>query len=264
MYLIQLVSFLMIVSFNLYATPLFKVNFDSSPLGLYQGQIVKHDWSGLKWQKLAGRAEIVRSNDYQHKNVLKVSYPKGSVGPEEGGSQFVVPLKPVKELWLSYQLKFSNDFDFRLGGKLPGLSSGGGKFTGGNIPTKGEGWSARYMWRENGEAVIYLYYMDMPGKWGEDLSLRDSHFETDKWYTLTQYIKVNDLGKSNGNLQVWINDKQLLNKNDIQFRGQDNALIDSFYFSTFHGGNTARWGPKNRSVAYFDNFIISSEPIQIK
>jgi hypothetical protein len=72
-----------------------------------------------------------------------------------------------------------------------------------------------------------------------------------------QRIKVNELGKANGELDVWINQQAVLSRKDIRFRGQKQALIDTFYFSTFHGGNTAKWGPKNDSYALFDNIVVS-------
>ncbi|MDU0355078.1 hypothetical protein RS130_15270 [Paraglaciecola aquimarina] len=99
------------------------------------------------------------------------------------------------------------------------------------------------------------------GKWGEDLALGEFHFKTEQWHTLTQHIRVNDMNESNGVLKVWIDGKKRLDRNNIRFRGQPTALIDSFYFSTFHGGNSAEWGPKTNSSAYFDNFIISSTPL---
>ncbi|MDU0355079.1 hypothetical protein RS130_15275 [Paraglaciecola aquimarina] len=147
---------------NVNAATRLEVDFDHTPLGHYQSKTVEKDWPNLQWQSLLGRAQIVSSTDNEHKKVLKVDFPKGAVGPQEGGGQFLMSLPATEELWLSYHVKFAHNFDFRLGGKLPGLSSGGSKYTGGHIPTKGEGWSARYMWRQNGEGIIYLYYMDMP------------------------------------------------------------------------------------------------------
>lgn len=256
-----IVSSIFLISFNLNSAPLIEVNFNDTQLGLYEKKAISQDWPNLKWQNLSNRAEIVNSHPTLVGKTLKINYPKSSVGPSQGGGQFVVPLKPVNELWLSYQVKFDPNFDFRLGGKLPGLTSGGSKFTGGTIPSKGEGWSARYMWRKNGEAVIYLYHMNMQGKWGDDLALGDFHFKPNTWHTLVQHIRVNDMQQSTGVLEVWIDGTKQLSRHNIQFRGQVQAVIDAFFFSTFHGGNTARWGPKHDSFAYFDNFIISKTPL---
>jgi hypothetical protein len=190
-----------------------------------------------------------------------MSYPRGAVGPSEGGGQFEVTLPPARELWLSYFVKFGEGFDFRLGGKLPGLTSGGDTFTGGNKPTRGEGWSARFMWRKNGEAVVYLYHVEMPGKWGEDLPLGGFHFETGKWHRITEHIRVNAADQADGILEAWIDGRKLLSRSDVRFRIGEQGLIDSLYFSTFHGGNTAEWGPEVDCVAFFDEFVVSESTL---
>lgn len=243
------------------STPLLQVDFNQHDVGTYHIADLDIDWPSLKWHSLQTRADIIDSKQPKFNKVLKISYPIGSVGPTQGGAQFLQALTPSKELWLSYQVKFADGFDFRLGGKLPGLTSGGAQYTGGIIPTHGQGWSARYMWRKNGEAIIYLYHMKMPGKWGQDITLDHMHFRPGQWHTLIQHIRINEIGQANGVLEVWIDGKKRLSRADIEFRGQPQALIDSFYFSTFHGGNTPEWGPKIDSVAYFDNFVISAEPL---
>jgi len=238
------------------------VNFNSNKIGQYTKEMLKKDFPALKWQTLYDRSKIVKDSDTERGNILSVTYPRNSLGPEEGGIQFMVSLPPSEELWLSYYVKFEKGFDFCKGGKLPGLTSGGGKFTGGNKPKHGEGWSARYMWRKNGEGVIYLYYIDMPGKWGENIKLDGFHFIPGKWYNILQHIKLNTNSKANGSIEVWINGEKKLSRNNLKLRLGDLGLIDSFYFSTFHGGNTRDWSPYVESKALFDDIIISNKPIK--
>lgn len=57
---------------------------------------------------------------------------------------------------LSYAVRFSSNFNFVLGGKLPGLYGGIGN-TGGNIPDGTDGFSTRYMWGRNGVGEVYAY-----------------------------------------------------------------------------------------------------------
>ena len=236
------------------------VTFNNDAVGKYTNQMLKKDFPNREWGAL-DRAEIVSDIDRERGNVLKVTYPRDALGPREGGVQFLVNLQPAEELWLSYYVKFEKGFDFRLGGKLPGLTSGEGKFTGGHKPKNGEGWSARYMWRKYGESVIYLYYIDMPGKWGEDIKLDGFHFIPGRWYNLVQHIKLNTNSKANGTIEVWINGEKKLSRNNLRLRLGDMGLIDSFYFSTFHGGNTRDWSPYVESIALFDDIIISKDPI---
>lgn len=244
-------------------TPIIQVQFDSNTLGPYSSEMLKHDWGEIMRSDLYNRARIVSAEEAERGNVLRISYPKGAVGPKEGGSQFVLSLPPSQELWLSYRLKFGRDFDFKNGGKLPGLTSGGGKYTGGRIPKKGDGWSARYMWNKNGRAIVYLYYIDMPGKWGESLRLKNVKFIPGIWYRITQRIKVNTPKQADGILEVWLDNKKVLARSNIRFRVGEQGLIDSFYFSTFHGGSADEWAPNVDSFAFFDDFLISKYPPNI-
>ena len=234
-----------------------RISFENIETGLYPDSKVKSSWPGVQWSNVYNRFYVVEKPSEENAKCIRISYPKGSVGPSEGGGQFLIDLPARNEYYLSYQLRFGDNFDFRRGGKLPGLTSGGGKYTGGNLPEAGDGWSARYMWKENGKLIVYLYYVDMPGKYGENLSLNFAA-ERNKWYTLTQRIKVNDPGKNNGILEVWIDDEKVLSRKDIRFRIGEAGKIDSFYFSTFHGGNDETWAPVNDSFLYFDELYIGS------
>ena len=169
-------------------------------------------------------------------------------------------LPPAEEYWLSYRVKFEEGFDFRRGGKMPGLTSGGGKFTGGRHPTEGEGWIARYMWTRGGGAIVYFYSVDMPGKWGEGLKLPGVTFIPGRWHRLTQHIRINAPGQADGVLEVWFDGKQVYQDTRERFRRGRQGLIDSFYFSTFHGGNTPDWAPKTDSAARFDDILITADP----
>lgn len=234
--------------------------FNTQNTGKCSIKTLKNEFPGLEWASIE-RLEIVSNLHKNRSKVLQVTYPRGAVGPSEGGAQFLVKLKPCNELWLSYHVYFKRGFDFRKGGKLPGLTSGGSKFTGGNKPKNGEGWSARYMWKKDGQAILYLYYVDMKTKWGENIKLKNFHFRPGQWYHLVQHIKLNNNNKSDGIIEIWINQKKVLSKKNIKLRLDNKGLIDSFYFSTFHGGNTPDWGPYVKSTALFDDFLIYEIPL---
>ncbi|MFY0713498.1 hypothetical protein J1D01_07455 [Seonamhaeicola sp. NFXS20] len=233
---------------------IFELNFDTAEEGNYTKQDLIKEAGDIRWSLFGNRAHIIKDPKEEKGPVLKVDYPKGTVGPETNGVQFIKSLPPSNEYYLDYYVFFQEGFDFKQGGKLPGLTSGGSTYTGGNHPDNGEGWSARYMWvkRNAGvEAIVYFYYIDMNSKYGESV---DSHiyFETGKWYRLTQRIKLNDDNLSNGQMQVWVDGVEVINKTNIRYRLWEKGDIDSFYFSTFHGGATEDWAPQNDSFALFD------------
>lgn len=244
-------------------SPLLFVNFETHPEGTYTREMVDQDWDNLVWASLHDRAQIVIDNNEQNK-ALRIAYPQGSVGPSEGGGQFLVSLPPSEELWFSYRMMMGEGFDFNLGGKLPGLTSGGGRYTGGRIPTEGDGWSARYMWRRGGRIGVYAYYVDMPGPWGQTFVLDEAAtINPGEWHRITQRVKVNTPGESDGALEVWFDGEKVLSIEDLRWRVGEQGVIDSLFFSTFHGGNTEDWAPSVDSFAYFDDFIVSKTPLDV-
>ena len=231
------------------------VTFDELAPGPYVQDQAKQEWPGLKWFALQDRARIVDGGADQR--YLEVTYPQGKFGPAENGGQFLVHLPPRQEYWLDYFVMFRPGFDFRLGGKLPGLCGNGSLSTGGNNHP-GDAWSARYMWKREGGVCVYLYHMDQKGKYGDSVTLPDCHFEPGQWHRLTQHLKVNTNEDRNGVLEVWFDGRKVIERTDLRLRSGDKAPVDTLYFSTFHGGNTMDWAPKNDSYACYDNFLITA------
>lgn len=194
---------------------------------------------------------------------LRVSYPRGAVGPAKGGYQAAVILPAKRQYYLSYWLRFDEHFSWggdQQGGKLPGLGadalcSGGDRCSGSN------GFTARYMWRKDGAAVLYLYHMHKPHKWGEDLPLtvgsKPVYFQPGQWVHLLQRVKTNSGKHADGEVQVWVNGAEALHRTGLQF-ADNGQLIDRFYFSTFHGGNTPDWGPQRDSHIWYDDIRVGS------
>lgn len=183
---------------------------------------------------------------------LRVTYPAGGVGTSSSGGQFKAKLDPGTEYTLEYRVRFDPDFQWVKGGKLPGLC-GGDCNTGGNKPN-GNGFSTRYMWRANGALVVYLYHLDQQGNYGEDISTGFT-FPEDQWVTIKQRIKLNTGNNANGVLQVWVNGSQKINRTNIRYMNNSTKRIDTFYFSTFHGGSDSTWAPSSTVYARFDNIV---------
>ena len=234
-----------------------RVDFDAHPEGAYEMRIFRKDWSNAFLGKFHQRAAIVAESTG---NSLRVNYPQGSLGPNEGGGQFRERLAPRKAYRLTYRVLFEKGFDFRRGGKLPGL--GGGKAnTGGKKPT-GDGWSARYMWGEGGNLSLYLYHLDQKTDYGDRIELKAKAIPG-HWLQLEQEVTVNDPGKENGSIRIRIDGKLALDQQGLSLRGKvkpDVALVDQFLFSTFHGGGNKDWAPRRDSHARFDDLAITPLP----
>ncbi|MDA3929934.1 MAG: hypothetical protein PF541_13360 [Prolixibacteraceae bacterium] len=229
---------------------------------------------GIPWTARTDKNNL--ENSQPSGKALRVAYPKGGVGPGETGSQFPIVFKDLpnntegfyKEACLRYFVKFEEGFDFRLGGKLPGLMGGGDSWvrSGGNQPNGLNGWTLRFMWREGGKIVVYAYVPPSKnGKygsetWGQDIDC-DFTALPSIWHSIEQYINVGDPNTDNGKLKVWIDGELHLDLNDLCFGYSENSfgLIGGVYFSTFHGGNTAEWGPLTDSYAQFKDFVVTKK-----
>ncbi len=216
--------------------------------------------------------------NFDGRKVLRVEFPKGGVGPKEGGGSDKLKLeKSYDELYLQYNVFFPKGFNFVRGGKLPGLS--GGTSPGGGSKDI-NGFSARVMWRVNNfhdkhkiknpyKAYLcqYIYYptKDKNRNWGLDLNWTNQKTKSKiyivpgKWHKIKIRIKLN-LG--NDIIESWFDGKKVLSKK-ITLRNKGQIFgIENLFFSSFFGGNTESWGPKKTEYIYFDDFIISDKNIK--
>jgi len=172
-----------------------------------------------------------------------------------------------EELYISYDVKFSDDFDFVRGGKLPGLCGYNvtqdpreGCNTGGGFPTGYDGWSARGMWREDGQLENYVYHADQFYEYGDD-EYWSASAERGKWHTFQHRIVLNTVGEANGIVEAWFDGVKVLSSNTMLYRKTADIGINLFYFSTFYGGADPSWAPTSDQYIYFDNFRIATTPL---
>lgn len=244
---------------------LLEATFDARSAGVYSQDLVASDFGAApSWNDGLdeGRAGIVPDEEDPY---LRVTYPAGEYGPADGGVQFIVPLgDSYEELYLSYRIRFRAGFDFAKGGKLPGL-------VGGSAPTgcvvDETGFSARMMWRTGGLAVQYLYFPDKIESCGDDYEYQvaemDARFTPGKWHVVLHRIVMNTPGQPNGVMQAWFDGALALDHHSFVWRKAGAGwAIDALYFSTFFGGSDATWAPNTDQTIDYDDFIVSTAPIE--
>lgn len=235
----------------------------NAPGGPYYKEAWKADWPGCEYENgvSEGRLSVMKADNLSW---LRVQYPKGSVGPSEGGAGWRYPLGVNADRHsaeLRYTVLFEEGFEFVKGGKLPGLCGGPKTITGGDKVTGTEGWSARIMWRKEGRAQAYVYHMNQPSKYGDEFDFPEQAcFVPGQPAQLRIRVTMNTVGQRDGTLQVWfkptVDDKETLvvEKTDMQWRSVESIGADSILFNTFHGGNDRSWAPRSDCYARFGGF----------
>lgn len=235
--------------------------------GSFETQNWQKNWnlSNQKWG--VENTAVIPDETNRFKQVLRVHYPAGSASPTvtrsgapSGGAQFYGRLNldddrsSQDHLRLRYFLRFSNDFEFVKGGKLPGFYGGIGN-SGGEIPNGRDGFSSRLMWRRKGAGEVYAY-LPSSKDYGTSIGRGRWTFTPGVWYQIEQEIKLNDPTKSNGWVKVWIDNTLVLNQEKLQWRTDSSLTIDGIFFSTFFGGGDASWSTPKDVYIDFAEFAI--------
>lgn len=229
----------------------FELNFDEDTFTKEESRLITHEL-----------IEISNNEGINNSKCIEVSY----VGNEQGSKRVVRELQlpsSLTEATLNFSVKFQKGFQFVKGGKLHGFGPLE-TITGGNTIVP-KGWSARMMFKENGTVQPYIYHQGMKGQFGEGQKTAQAHFSTDRYHTVSMYMKINQpASASNGVFELWIDGTKASFMENIQFRSDegDGTLITSMLFSTFLGGNDPSWAPKDQNgnyvtqIAWFDDFSI--------
>ncbi|KAJ7747950.1 hypothetical protein DFH07DRAFT_889081, partial [Mycena maculata] len=217
------------------------------------------------------------------------NYPQGSWNPTNeprGGFSFYatgpssVNITTAQELTFGYSVMFPSGFQWNLGGKLPGIYGGDNasnatQCSGGRRdPTC---FSARLMWRADGAGEIYTYLPDptesplyaanakicqMPNSlcnptYGDSISRGAFSFIPGAWTTVSERVKLNTAGQADGELELYVGGKSVINATGIILRDSDEGRIRGIQCETFFGGNTIQYASPSDQQAYFADFSVA-------
>jgi hypothetical protein len=205
-----------------------------------------------------------------HFGWLKVQMRRQAVGPNVSGVGIQVPIPGRREYVLRYRFQFDKNtgpnYDFTVGGKLPGLG-GGRNYTGGQLQStmrRGDGFSARVMWwgKDNNRwAVIapYLYYADMPTpngdrgpNYGHSLGLALGRVDNDgKPHIITIKITMNTGERADGEYWAQLDQNPAVWRGGMRWMTRDHR-IDTLHFTSFHGGASDDYAPDHDQFVNFD------------
>jgi hypothetical protein len=180
--------------------------------------------------------------------------------PASNGSPrltFTQTLPPARSYTLNYDVNFESGFEWVKGGKLHGL--------GPSNPTTGcddatlDGWSARVMWRREGELQIYTYDQHRENNCGNTENAVGHRFAQGRYQAVSLYVQVNEPAQlANGRIALYLDGEKIAEQTGLQLRatGGSATEINRFMFSTFFGGNDSSWAPSKTVTARFDNFAV--------
>ncbi|PVD35398.1 hypothetical protein C0Q70_02360 [Pomacea canaliculata] len=207
-------------------------------------------------------------------HVLRAHYPKGSYSHSSGINViqfYATPIPSHTSVKLSYDVYFSENFDFVKGGKLPGLWGGAtGTCSGGRHSE--ECFSTRFMWRTGGAGEVYGYITrshqrsdlcDQPDVhcdpvYGSSLGRGKWHFRKGQWQNIAQLVHLNTPGKADGYIKVYLDGSLVFELNNVAIRSKESIEISGIFFSTFFGGSDSSWAATVDCYSYFKNFVLAA------
>jgi len=222
--------------------------------GAYDAQAWRAEWPGCPWEDGVneGRVSVVARPDGKR---WRINYAPGRIGPSEGGVAWNQPFSGKEEATLTYVVRFSAEFDWKRGGKLPGLGGGPGKTTGGRKADGLNGFSVRPMWRADGRLEAYVYHAGQRNDYGDSLSLpEDFRLPRDQDVRIRLRVRMNHPERADGLVELKVTYGQTtaeVSENTMVWRKTPTILADKLLFETFHGGSDLSWAPDRPCHAEF-------------
>ncbi|KZP13818.1 polysaccharide lyase family 14 protein [Athelia psychrophila] len=169
-------------------------------------------------------------------SALRLLYPAHSIDPAkkpQGGAEFYatpIGLQNANNVSFEYSVFFPLDYDWVLGGKLPGLYGGHTGCSGGNSATTC--FSTRLMWRPNGMGELYLYAPKAKqtkalcadprsvcdAAYGFSIGRGSFRYTAGGWTHLRQIVTLNTPGKQDGVFILDVNGTRIIDRSDVFYR----------------------------------------------
>lgn len=228
----------------------------------YTTAMLKSDfrWAGLaEASGLSGTDQLHLVKDADGNVSLRITLRANN----HEGPRFSFPIQAREDYQFESKVRFADNWAWggtKQGGKLIGSLVGGnwGKYKGGQKNYEGDGFTARLSWA-NQLLKTYVYHMDRPSKFGENLNFNISDLNATRtsWRRIGYKIKLNDPGLHNGLIHNYHNGNLSGSRTNYRFRSSTAMYkIDAFYFSCHVGGGSNEYLFPATTYFYMDDLKI--------
>ena len=214
---------------------------------------------------LLENARVEPSQSGGKEPVLAISLGKGTgsgynVEQQRGGSGVIwrpaelLKSKPTAAC-LSYRVFLPKNLKFSNGGTLPGLSIGS-NFDARGDATIGSGAVARLGWNKQGLAFVSLQYATAEG-WKNPLAFAAKMpWPLGRWVDVEQEVILNDVGKKNGVIRLWL-DRSLVGETQTAgLRGDDELAMSGVVADVNYGSVSNRAESPEETEIRLSSFVV--------
>lgn len=212
---------------------------ESATLSELQARIGSTEWGILQ----NGRVLAPEAGTTSH--VLGVKLGKGTSGgyqPDRarGGIGFswtpsdMADANP-KAACLSYRVFLPSNFPFSRGGTLPGLMIGA-DFSPRGEPIVGDGAAVRPGWSTDGRIAVNVQYATRDG-WKNPAAINaKTPWPSGRWFNVEQEVILNEAGKKNGIIRLWLDGELAGENTTVALRGDDALAMAGVIADVHYGG----------------------------
>jgi hypothetical protein len=212
-----------------------------------QARLAGRDWG------LLDNARIVETPDGPASAALQVrladaKVARGEAGERPSGMGFTwMPsrLATASAACLGYTFRVPDDFEFGVGGTLPGLFGGREEAA---APGGKAQFSARYRWRDDGKLELRAATVDAPGGLSLAIDPNKLTLPRGRWVRLEQEVVLNRPGASDGVLRVWVDGAMKLESRNLAFRDKDDQSLKGVIADVHYGRPDLSWAPAPKTA----------------
>jgi hypothetical protein len=212
-------------------------DFENNNLGEYTNDETRNDFNVYNLYLHPGISIVSDTINGQPTKVLKSLHSKDQLHQGFQMNAFYDNEETgYNEIYLSYNIKFGNEWNSTAGGKLPGIRA----YPHVSVPPEDdEGFYAAPMFKRAGKMIAYYYdRTEISLPWStEEYNYDSIFFNNGTWYNVTQRIVKNSFTGGNPNSdgvnEIWVNGRLIYQDDFLKLFAREDKLIDGFFLGNY-------------------------------